>query len=342
MSKKSLWQWKGWKTAVLPVAAALVLLVGANWAGNIDWNSQKMSPKEQSATNVAFSARGTYGASESVAMDYSAAEETYMMADTAAGSGLTGRSNAAPKAAVETTERKLIRTVSLTMRTSNYDADLKTIQELVVSSGGYEEYHFESGDTINGESRFVEMTLRIPADQLDTFLGGINGVARVVNRSENTVDRTTEYSDNQTRINTLNLKLTRLNELLVAAESIEDILAIETQISDTQYELDLLTGSQINIDRQVDMSTVILSMQEDKPTEITPEMTFGQKLSRALKGSWGNFGEFLRNALVFIIMAMPALLTICALALVIVLIRKAVKKNKSRKQGLTSPDDTDE
>jgi len=87
---------------------------------------------------------------------------------------------------------------------------------------------------------------------------------------------------------------------------------------------------------------VILSMQEDKPTEITPEMTFGQKLSRALKGSWGNFGEFLRNALVFIIMAMPALLTICALALVIVLIRKAVKKNKSRKQGLTSPDDTDE
>lgn len=330
MSKKSIWQWKGWKTAVLPVAAALVLLVGAGWAGNIDWEGENLvSAKESPA--VAYSRTNTYGVSEESAMDYSADSGEYLMADsTVAAGGVTGSSGGtAPKMAEGVTERKLIRTVTLTMRTDNYEADLQAIQQLVATAGGYEEYHYESGDTGSGDVRYVEMTLRIPADQLDTFLGGVNGVGRVVNRSENTVDMTTQYSDNQTRLNTLNVKMTRLNELLAEAESIEDILAIETKITDTQYEIDILTGSQINIDRQVDMSTVHISLKEDKASEITPEMTFGQKLSRALKGSWEGFGEFLRNALLFIIMALPAVITIGAVVLVIVLIRKAVKKSKT-------------
>ena len=328
MKKKSIWQWKGWKTAVLPVAAALVLLVGAGWAGNIDWEGESLVSSKEAPVG-AYSRTNTYGATEEPAMDYSADSGEYLMADSAsAAGGMTG-TTAAPKMAdstADTTQRKLIRTVTLTMRTGNYETDLQAIRQLVATAGGYEEYHYESGDASNGDARYVEMTLRIPADQLDTFLGGVNGVARVVNRSENTVDMTTQYSDNQTRLNTLNVKMTRLNELLAEAESIEDILAIETKITDTQYEIDILTGTQINIDRQVDMSTVHISMKEDKPSEITPEMTFGQKLSRALKGSWEGFGEFLRNALLFIIMALPALITIGVVVLVIILIRKAVKK----------------
>lgn len=326
MSKKSICKWSGWTKVVLPVAAALVVLVGAGWASNLDFSGSNLtsdSPKQQPM--VAYSRSST--ADYEVAMDYGAAEESYDVSysTTTAGSGIMANYSAKQSAA-QPTERKLVRTVSLTMRTGNYEQDVAAIQELVASVGGYEEYHYESGDVASGDSRYVEMTLRIPSDQLDSFLGSVGGIGRVVNRSENVVDRTTEYTDNETRLNTLNTKMARLQELLEKAENVEDLLAIENQIADTQYDIDMLTGWQLGIDRQVDMSTVTLTMREEKPTEIAPEMTFGEKLSRAVKASWEGFVQFLKNALVFLVMAIPAILTIGVIVVVVVLVRKGRKK----------------
>ena len=337
MSKKSIWKWNGWSRIVLPVAAALVVLVGAGWAGNLDFRGSNLTSDTLKHEPMVAYSRVSGTSYDAVSMDYGAAEESFEVnySNTTAGGGLTG-SYSAKQSAAQPTERKLVRTVSLTMRTGNYEQDVASIQELVASVGGYEEYHYESGDVASGDSRYVEMTLRIPADQLDTFLGSVGGIGRVVNRSENVVDRTTEYTDNETRLNTLNTKMARLQELLAKAENVDDILAIENQIADTQYDIDMLTGWQLGIDRQVDMSTVTINLREEKPTEIAPEMTFGEKLSRAVKASWKGFGEFLRNALVFIIMAIPAVLTIGVIVAVVVLIRKGRKKAAAKKAEETN------
>jgi hypothetical protein len=197
------------------VAAALVVLVGAGWTGNPDFRGSNLTPDTLKHEPMVAYSRVSGTSYDAVSMDYGAAEESFEVnySNTTAGGGLTG-SYSAKQSSAQPAERKLVRTVSLTMRTGSYEQDVAAIQELVASVGGYEEYHYESGDVASGDSRYVEMTLRIPADQLDTFLGSVGGIGRVVNRSENVVDRTTEYTDNETRLNTLNTKMARLQELL--------------------------------------------------------------------------------------------------------------------------------
>lgn len=76
--------------------------------------------------------------------------------------------------------RKLIRTVSLTIRTAQYDEDLDALTQLVKNVGGYIESTYQSGDRENCSTRSSSMTLRIPSEKLDEFLNGLDGVGRVV------------------------------------------------------------------------------------------------------------------------------------------------------------------
>ena len=116
-----------------------------------------------------------------------------------------------------------------------------------------------------------------------------------------------QYADNEARLATLRAKMERLNELLEKAETVEDLISIESAIADTQYSIDSYETRQRTIDRQVDMSEVDIYLREDSPVEATSEMSLGERISRAFQNSVEDFGQFLRNMLVFIVMALPAL-----------------------------------
>ena len=51
------------------------------------------------------------------------------------------------------------------------------------------------------------------------------------------------YYDTQSRLETAQIKLERLQELLKKAESMEDIITIESAISETEYEIEDLSGT---------------------------------------------------------------------------------------------------
>ena len=250
-------QRKWWK-AVLPAAAALVLVAGSCWVG--------AQQPEYGASDRSFSAQprlytsasdydGGYQ-NEAAAYDLvgSSDESGYAKKSVSMASGSSADTSALEPTAE--TSRKLIRTASLTIRTAQYDADLEALTQLISSVGGYIESTYQSGDLESGSARSNSMTLRIPSDKLDEFLNGLDSVGRVVDRSESSTDMTVQYADNEARLATLRAKMERLNELLEKAETVEDLISIESAIADTQYSIDSYETRQRTIDRQVDMSEV--------------------------------------------------------------------------------------
>ncbi len=197
--------------------------------------------------------------------------------------------------------------------------------------GGYIESTYQSGDLESGSARSNSMTLRIPSDKLDEFLNGLDSVGRVVDRSESSTDMTVQYADNEARLATLRAKMERLNELLEKAETVEDLISIESAIADTQYSIDSYETRQRTIDRQVDMSEVDIYLRIS-PVEVTSEMSLGERISRAFQNSVEDFGQFLRNMLVFIVMALPALGLIAIVTAAVLLICRAKKKGKKAKE----------
>lgn len=333
-----------WKKTVLPIAAALVLVLGAGWAGTLesDWSASE-EPREGRSSKMAYQ-DVNYSYTEGAALmstaasgsssnmvsasskDYVAEEAAYDMAmeETASAAG-SFDNGAAPVA----DNRKLIRTVDLSLRTETFDQDVESIQQLLSQYGGYIENLYQQGEAGSRYGRSANLTMRVPSQHLDVFVEGVSGHGRVISRSETTEDMTEQYSDNEMRIQTLRTKMERLQTLLSQAENVSDMLKIESEIADTQYDLDRLEGRQLNIDRRVDMSYVYVNVQESVVQDDVDdeELTLGQRLQAAFKASVEGLGRFGRNLLVFLVMAAPVIVPVA----LIVLIVKLVKRGKKAK-----------
>ena len=328
---------KWWKAAV-PAAAALVLVAGSCWVGDQEPDQSRPGSRNVGYQSSLYTAYDDYDSgsypSEEGAYDMVVSNEENAYArksvSTASGAG-SAVDTPSPKPVAEDS-RKLIRTASLTIRTAQYDADLEALTQLISSVGGYIESTYQSGDLESGSARSNSMTLRIPSDKLDEFLNGLDSVGRVVDRSESSTDMTVQYADNEARLATLRAKMERLNELLEKAETVEDLISIESAIADTQYSIDSYETRQRTIDRQVDMSEVDVYLREDSPVETTSEMGLGERISRAFQTSVEDFGQFLRNMLVFLVMALPALGLIAVVTAAVLLIRRAKKKRTKAKE----------
>ena len=345
------WNWRTvWKAAV-PAFCALLLIIGslsvADFAKNnrsvsnsVELNDSAYSNPSDYSNSKGTAALGSPEvkmASKSRSTEFEAAE---IMADSMDyGNGIAGASSNEESSGAfydSTLERKLIRTVSLTIRTVNYDEDYAAIQTLLKETGGYVEYSSRSGDGKNGNARRTYLTLRVPSARLDEFLNGTEGIGRVTEITESTVDQTTAYYDNETRLNTLRDKLNRLNELMKEAGDLSDLIELEGAVSDTQYQIDSYETAQRMIQNRVDMSEVSLELREETVREQTQvkEYSLGERIAAAFESGWKAFLTFFGNLLVFLTMALPVIAAVGVVIAVIVIIRrkKTVAKEKQNQR----------
>ena len=127
--------------------------------------------------------------------------------------------------------------------------------------------------------------------------------------------------------------MSRLQELMKQAIDVSDLLEIESEIADTQYEIDTLQSSLLTIDRDVDKSSVSVTVQEQSAgdTAQAVELTLWQRLTSGFEASVKGLGAFGQNLLVFLAMLLPALVPIAAVVIVIVLIVRARRKHRLQK-----------
>ena len=184
---------------------------------------------------------------------------------------------------------------------------------------GYVENLYEYGDVESGDTRTASLSMRVPSENLDAFLDGMEGVGRVTDRSESVTDMTVQYTDNQTRLETLYAKRERLNQLMAQAQEVSDLIELETAVADTQYEIERYETSQRDIDRRVDMSAVNVTLLEESPAQsaTAEDNGLGERLGAALRASLRWLGGFLRNMLVFVTMILPVAVPVAAIAAVV-------------------------
>ena len=305
--------------AIVPACAALVLVVGSLWAGTLDLGGG-VSSEKNAATGVEYadSASTTSYSAPNAMMARTADTATYDLYVAEESGATAGGAATADSGATAATGQKLVRTVSLTLRTTAFDNDLESVQALLEGLGGYVENLYQYGDVESGDTRTASLSVRVPSESLDAFLAGMEGVGRVVDRSESVTDMTVQYTDNQTRLDTLYAKMERLNQLMAQAQEVSDLIELETAIADTQYEIERYETSQRDIDRRVDMSAVNVTLLEESPAQsaTAEDIGLGERLGAALNASLKWLGGFLRNMLVFVTMILPVAVPVAAVVAV--------------------------
>ena len=231
---------------------------------------------------------------------------------------------------VAATSQKLIKTVAMSMETKEFDTLLENIRRKVEELGGYIEKSEISGSSYYSayESRYAWMTLRIPSDKLEGFVTIVSDFGNVTSKNESVQDITLQYVDTESHKKALETEQERLLELLEQAESMEDIITIESRLSQVRYELQSYGSALRTYDNQVSYSTVEMNIREvERVTPIVEERTFLEEIRYRLSDNLYDIGQGAREFAIWLISSLPYLAIWAAvIAALVRLVRKLIWK----------------
>lgn len=184
---------------------------------------------------------------------------------------------------------KLIREANLSIQTTEFEKAVADLEALVIEMGGYfQNASLRGGSYRNANAnRTGDYTIRIPAEQYDSFMGQTGNLGYVTSRNETTENIGEQYYDTEARLKTQKTKQERLLSLLEKAENMEDIISLETALSDVEYEIERLSSTLNRYDSLVGFSTIYLTLNEvhkvSEETGVTN--TLGQRMSKGFSSS---------------------------------------------------------
>lgn len=232
--------------------------------------------------------------------------------------------------------KKVITTIQMAFETTEFDKTTNNLDIIIDKYKAYVENSNISNNSYynNKNYRFGSYTIRVPKISVDSFKSELSGIGNMISENTSKEDVTSQYSDTESRLKVITVKEERILSLLEKAEKIEDIIALENQLSQTIQEKENLKSSLIQLDDKVDYSTFYLSIQETEKLSNaeTVETTFGTKIMNAINDSLYSFKKTMQNLTISLIYGLPFLIILgLILFIAFKVIRKInIKRNKDQ------------
>lgn len=232
---------------------------------------------------------------------------------------------------VTDSDRKLIKRQEYSVETKAFTEFVDALEGLMTDLGGYVEYSDISGEESEyGGYRYARYTLRIPANQLGNFKGKMKDMANVTHISEQVEDVTLDYVDTESHISALKTEQESLMAMLEKAESLEDIMLIQRELTEVRYQLESYESQKRTYDNRIQYSSIELNVREvERETKVSD--SFGVQLKEKLIGNLYDVKEGFKSLALWLIGGLPYWILIGVMAAVVVWIVKKIKKAKRKK-----------
>lgn len=247
------------------------------------------------------------------------------------GAGGSPQNPAAPAQGVipANTARKLIKTVSISMESTDFDALLHGITAQVTALNGYIESSWVDGQAASSEAEYrsprnASITARIPSAQLDSFITEVSSKGNITFRSEQVQDVTLDYTDIESHKKSLIAERERLWELMGEAESVDAVIAIQTRIGEIEYELNSYESQLRLYDNQVDYATITMEIREVRIYSAATKDGIATRIRREFSSSLENVRVFFEDLLIGFLGNLPELVLLVVSAGIIFLVLRAV------------------
>lgn len=167
------------------------------------------------------------------------------------------------------TDRQVVRTANLTVRVEvpttgkGDDADQQALAgaldhaaaqaRAVVGPQGYV-------GGAEGRGTAMTLTLRVPAAGYQAAMDKLATLGRVTDRQEQAEDVTANLVDLQSRIETMKASVARVRALLAKADKVGDVVAIESELSSREADLESLQRRMAALSGQASLSTITVTL----------------------------------------------------------------------------------
>ena len=144
--------------------------------------------------------------------------------------------------ATENLSEQIIYSAYAEIETTEFDASLEAVNALLEQYGAFVENSSVNGsnlyDTYSGtvSHRSASFTLRVPKESYSAMTSGLDTIGNVTYLSSNAENITAQYTDTESQLSAYELEEERLLDILSQAQTVEDMIELESRLSDIRYQ----------------------------------------------------------------------------------------------------------
>ena len=228
------------KFAAVALAAVIAL---AGCGGGSDSTGSTSSHNTYSESKTYEGSGSTYGIANAMGSESDTMDEEY--------SGENGEASGDDGSILRKQEdQKIVYTGEMEIQTLDYDKSVADIKQKIREMGGFSEYEkendydygwydYEPDSYRKDKNRTLNITARIPSDNFETFMASVGETGKVMNKSVRAENISQVYAETETYKLALEKEQTRLLQMMDKAETIEEMIAVESRLSEVERQLSM-------------------------------------------------------------------------------------------------------
>ena len=158
------------------------------------------------------------------------------------------------------TTRMIIREGQLSIEVESILEAMEAARAVVEGVGGRVDASRIVG--ADSDTKYGSVTLRVPSSSFDAVVGELRTLGRLLSESSSSADVTEEYVDLEARRGNLEETEQKLQAFLDKAEDVEDLLAVQRELTTTRGEIERLTGRINLLSALVSESTIAVDFTQ--------------------------------------------------------------------------------
>lgn len=193
---------------------------------------------------------------------------------------------------VDLSDRDIITSVGLTMSTSDVRSTTDDIRRITATAGAIvfssDVFIDDTADdgSVPGGGQIV---IKVAPENLDRLVTDLDGAGVVTRVSQDADDVTDQLIDLDIRIRQAEAGIARLEVLLEDAADLEDVFAIEFELTDRQVELEQLRAAERNTENLVALATLTIQVEYRTPTALEEITESDDGIGDAFADGWNAF-----------------------------------------------------
>ncbi|HKV88590.1 MAG TPA: DUF4349 domain-containing protein [Candidatus Dormibacteraeota bacterium] len=180
--------------------------------------------------------------------------------------------------------------LAITVDSGKFDQKLADVRTLVEARGGYiAGTDAQANPAVDPNIRTGVINFMVPAANFDATIDEIAKVGKVENEHITGTDVSGQYVDLRTRLDNAQAQRQAMLTLLTQAKTIQDMIAVQTQIGQITGQIEQLEGQIKYLDQNTSFSSISVTMTEAAapPAQATTSDNWG--FVSALTGAAHNF-----------------------------------------------------
>lgn len=200
----------------------------------------------------------------------------------AAAPAAPGTAGGAPaQAAAE--DRMIVYNANISLAVENVSDSVQAVRGLTEGVGGMVA---GSASRLDKDKEVANLTIRVPSSAFNQVMSGLRKLGvKVLTENGTARDVTEEFTDLDAQMRNLQVTEAQFQELMKRAVTIDDILKVQTQLTQVRGQIERLKGRMNVLQRTSDMATIVVNLSPAEPVHFK-EPPKGWDPGRTVRDAW--------------------------------------------------------